>query len=204
MSAERSAQEPEPRRLKTRRRISRAAQHVFRERGIAGTSIEAIVRAAGVSRATFYLHFDGKEAIVREQMREQDGHLLRLYAMLRDVREPNVHAVRDWLQYHVTAARAFRGELYLFSLSTAFDDAARRIVADQRRRVIALLGERFAAFRPDAEDKRGRTRCLLMMFALEQCVAALVHGDVLPDEAAALDEMAGRLATFIEDGAASP
>jgi AcrR family transcriptional regulator len=45
-----------------RERILDAAEQLIGERGCAGTSIEAIVKAAHVSSVTFYEHFDGKEA----------------------------------------------------------------------------------------------------------------------------------------------
>ena len=44
-----------------RERILDAAERLIAERGCAGTSIEAIVKEAGVSSVTFYEFFDGKE-----------------------------------------------------------------------------------------------------------------------------------------------
>jgi len=44
-----------------RERILAAARQAIGERGCAGASIEAIVKAAGVSSVTFYEHFEGKD-----------------------------------------------------------------------------------------------------------------------------------------------
>lgn len=44
-----------------RARLLDATEGLIAEQGCAGTSIEAIVKAAGVSSITFYEHFDGKE-----------------------------------------------------------------------------------------------------------------------------------------------
>jgi AcrR family transcriptional regulator len=44
-----------------RQRLLDAAEALIAERGCAGASIEAIVKAAGVSSVTFYEQFDGKE-----------------------------------------------------------------------------------------------------------------------------------------------
>jgi len=41
-----------------------AAQREFAERGVAGTAISDIVKAAGVAQGTFYLYFAGKDDIV--------------------------------------------------------------------------------------------------------------------------------------------
>ena len=47
-----------------RKRILDAAERLIAERGIAGTSIEAIVKEAGVSSVTFYELFEGKEECI--------------------------------------------------------------------------------------------------------------------------------------------
>ena len=44
----------------TRRRIVAAARKVFVKKGYTRATIEDITAAAGVSRATLYLHFDSK------------------------------------------------------------------------------------------------------------------------------------------------
>ncbi len=44
-----------------RERILDAAERLIAERGIAGASIEALVKEAGVSSVTFYEYFEGKE-----------------------------------------------------------------------------------------------------------------------------------------------
>lgn len=192
---------PEPvtpaRRQRTRKRISRAAQKIFLERGIVGTTMNDIARAAAVSRATIYLHFNSKDAILRDQLEEQDGHLLRLYMGLRDLAVPDARSIREWLDFYVDAVRAFRGELYLFSLSNVFDTDARAFLVGQRRRIIRLLGERYGAFRVDPGDAAGETAAIMTMFQIEQVIAALVHADTLPDEDVALDWLAGELEAFI-------
>lgn len=45
-----------------RERLLAAAERSIAERGCAGTSIEAVVKSAGVSTITFYEHFEDKEA----------------------------------------------------------------------------------------------------------------------------------------------
>ncbi|HEU4905600.1 MAG TPA: TetR/AcrR family transcriptional regulator [Solirubrobacterales bacterium] len=55
--AERAGGSPSPQ----RERIVDAAEQLIAENGVAGTSIEALVKAAGVSSITFYELFEGKE-----------------------------------------------------------------------------------------------------------------------------------------------
>lgn len=53
-------------RLMTREHLMTAALEAFAERGYVAVTIDDIVRRAGVGRATFYLHFDSKAAVLRE------------------------------------------------------------------------------------------------------------------------------------------
>jgi AcrR family transcriptional regulator len=53
-------------RILTRDHILAAALEAFAERGYVGVTIDDIVRRAGIGRATFYLHFDSKAAVLRE------------------------------------------------------------------------------------------------------------------------------------------
>ena len=49
----------------TRQLLVSVARELFAERGYAGTSIEEIIRRAGVARGALYHHFPGKDALFR-------------------------------------------------------------------------------------------------------------------------------------------
>ena len=49
----------------TRQLLVAVARDLFAERGYAGTSIEEIIRRAGVARGALYHHFPGKDALFR-------------------------------------------------------------------------------------------------------------------------------------------
>lgn len=46
--------------------LLRAAEQVFAERGLAGARVEDIAKLAGVSKGAFYLHFESKEAALKQ------------------------------------------------------------------------------------------------------------------------------------------
>lgn len=46
--------------------LLRAAEEVFAERGMAGAKVEDISKRAGLSKGAFYLHFESKEAALKE------------------------------------------------------------------------------------------------------------------------------------------
>ena len=54
------------RKASSRKRIRQAAYELFSQFGVDKVSITDIARKAGVSPATIYNNFDGKEALVRE------------------------------------------------------------------------------------------------------------------------------------------
>ena len=57
---------PRPRvdRARKRAELAGVAARVFGERGVTGTAVSDIVRAAGVAQGTFYLYFDSKDDVL--------------------------------------------------------------------------------------------------------------------------------------------
>jgi AcrR family transcriptional regulator len=55
----------------TRERIFRAAVKLFAEHGYADTTVDRIVREAGVAKGTFFVHFATKDAVITELTRNQ-------------------------------------------------------------------------------------------------------------------------------------
>jgi TetR/AcrR family transcriptional repressor of nem operon len=52
----------------TREHILATAESIILERGYAGTSIEDIIQAAGITKGGFFYHFDGKNDLARKLM----------------------------------------------------------------------------------------------------------------------------------------
>lgn len=70
-------------REETRTRLLDAALTEFRRVGVAAAQVEDIVRAAGVARGTFYLHFPTKDHVLLESVcRDQEPLAARLTACL--------------------------------------------------------------------------------------------------------------------------
>jgi len=59
---------PAERKLQTRARIVAAAERLIKVRGPQGTSVEAVMREAGLTVGGFYAHFPSKEALVDEAL----------------------------------------------------------------------------------------------------------------------------------------
>src|SRR5436190_18816156 len=52
--------------IQTKRRVVDEAARLFRERGLAGTGIDEVMRAARLTHGGFYSHFRGKEALAAD------------------------------------------------------------------------------------------------------------------------------------------
>nr|WP_294549769.1 TetR/AcrR family transcriptional regulator [uncultured Rhodopila sp.] len=61
--------EPTSRRIETRQRILDAAGLLFRQHGIDGVGVDAVMKQAGLTHGGFYAHFASKEALAAEVAR---------------------------------------------------------------------------------------------------------------------------------------
>ena len=55
--------------------ILAAARHLFLEQGFGSTSMDAVAKRAGVSKATLYVHFENKERLFAEVVGQARAHL---------------------------------------------------------------------------------------------------------------------------------
>jgi AcrR family transcriptional regulator len=67
----------------TRDHLFTVAMRLFEERGYPEVSIEEIVRAAGVARGTFYVHFPSKDDVLIELIRRSDERIVERIAAAR-------------------------------------------------------------------------------------------------------------------------
>lgn len=54
----------EKRSTETKEKIVKSAEVLFRERGFENTSVDSIVKKAGISKGAFYVHFNSKDEII--------------------------------------------------------------------------------------------------------------------------------------------
>jgi AcrR family transcriptional regulator len=85
-------------RMDTRRRLLEAGARVFAEKGIARARAADICRAAGVAVGTLYLHFDDKEALLRELLFRG---VTELGARLRQSFEASPDSVEEIVRHQV-------------------------------------------------------------------------------------------------------
>jgi AcrR family transcriptional regulator len=81
----------------TRRRLLAAARKLFRLRGVEQASMEDIAAAANASRATIYLYFAGKPALLEALLEEDWAAQIRLFERLGTLDMRVSDQLGDWV-----------------------------------------------------------------------------------------------------------
>lgn len=149
---------------RTRARLVEAALAEFRRQGFERASIAAIAEAAGVSRPTFYFHFDTKEDLLREV-------LLAMQEDLAD-RTARTSGLRAALSVLVEGVLALQAEVgaEVFAEMLRAQTRAGQPDRDEPGPVATVLAERFAEgavageLRAGLEPERAQRLCLAALF----------------------------------------
>jgi AcrR family transcriptional regulator len=182
----------------TRHRIIRAARGCFLSDGIAETSFDDIARRAGVSRATVYLHYARKDALLLGMLEEDWEAQAVLFAALPAKAEGPDDFAR-WLGQMIAAYGARRESMGLYALVLGQDPGIADLLEVQRRRLLAILGERFACFDlADDPSPAKRVSAYLMLVQIEQFCLMSMRADWGDALDAGINLLACRLAAFVE------
>lgn len=152
----------------TRAAIIAAAREQFDRHGYTATTAEAVARAAGISRATFYLHFRSKADVVVELMRAREPEIASAYVALDAMTDPGHADVVAWLEEHASLWRAHRMEFMAMEQALAHETA----VADEwfamHRRTQELMVHLASRCSDDTEWERTRTQVMTLMMAIDR------------------------------------
>lgn len=89
----------------TRRRLLVCARQQFRTAGVDPVAMEDIASAAAVSRATVYLHFAGKPALLRALLEEDWASQKQLFERLRRVNFADGENLAAWVRRAASGMR---------------------------------------------------------------------------------------------------
>lgn len=179
----------------TRARIAEAARTCFYDKGVGETSFEDIAVAAGVRRATVYLHYANKNAILAELLSHNLEEVRRIYERLCGLGAYDVASLRKWLESYVRALVRHREAMRLFQIAMATDDSVRVMIEDYREAVVRSLGTRFAAFAP--ESGRVHAAAVLMVVKIDFVADAAAQPAPRLEAAAAIDLVAEELSAML-------
>lgn len=158
---------------RTHRRLLDAAGELFLEHGYARTTVGDLIRAVGVSRATFYAHFASKDAVLRELMTQVWDAATAAYAGFAELPDCSETAVRGWLEGLLDAWLRY-GRLTLLVNELLAVDLVAQSRERERRNVAVLIGNG-RHWQHLARDEAER-RAQLLIFQLERCMLEWVFG----------------------------
>jgi len=154
---------PERKRQLVRQEIARAAWLLFAERGYEDTTVEAIARAAGVSRRSFFRYFSSKEDVVVGTSDALAEDVLAAFAR-RPKHEPPLVAIERALRPAIETRLADAAESRAIISLLRESRTLRRALLERHAR----LEERLAvliAVRTGADPRRDPTPALLAFLA---------------------------------------
>ena len=130
----------------SRQRLLAAAERTFCRDGYIDTSVDDIIREAGVSRPTFYRHFDSKIAVAMELYDRHTKVSLAGWLQIGDQNYADPATVLAWITMLFDFAESKRETYRIFvemgSVEPRFVDRVKVIVPT----IIEQLGERIPAF----------------------------------------------------------
>lgn len=148
----------------TRSTIMDAAEELILDRGFAGTTVEAIIDRAGLTKGSFFYHFDTKDdlarAIVRRYAELDAEHLRTNLARAEeesgDPLEQVIHFVRLFEEDMEELTEPYPGCLFASYCyqNQLFDEETFGIVEDGLLRWRRLLGEKLRATMEEHEPRR--------------------------------------------------
>ncbi|CAN5218735.1 hypothetical protein BH10PSE13_BH10PSE13_10800 [soil metagenome] len=180
----------------TRRRIIDAARKCFYEQGVADVSVEQIARVAAVGRATLYLHFPNKDAILLDLLSLDMIAVRKIFAKLFALDPFTLAAVQDWLANYIQTLGAHRDAMRLAHTGVAITDAARTLLHDHHEALAAMMAARFPALIDGTE--RSRVRLMLMLARLDHFADAAAEEPPRLDPAAGIDLVSRELIALVE------
>jgi AcrR family transcriptional regulator len=163
----RGATRQEQQKQDSRGRILAAAKEVLSQTGYAAMRVEDVIARAGISRATFYKHFDSKFAIGGALHAEFAPRLSAHYDLLLDYEEPTEAQLIDWVGGLVDLYRTEKDLIVAFAHMLAIEPAFHPIMINIIRETEERWAQRIPAFRvpssdaPDAMKARIESRLLL-------------------------------------------
>jgi TetR/AcrR family transcriptional repressor of nem operon len=145
----------------TRARIIQAASTLFRQHGIDGVGIDAVMHAAGLTHGGFYGHFPSKEALVAEVSAASLGRAAARWERIAD-QEQLEAALEGIVAGYLDPAHVAEVEQGCV-LTTLGPEVARRTEA---REALARSIERMVAVLARLQPTRGRERALAVLSTL--------------------------------------
>jgi len=188
----------------SRAHIRKAARTCFLRDGVGDVTMEAVAAEAGIRRATLYLYYPGKNALLLDLLEQSLRATDRIYLRLRDLPRLDLAAVRGWLAYYLREVEAHAGAVDLFRSAILPDEKLRQLLREHNERTIELLAPRYACFDlsglTGAERERRRFRAETLLSTIEKFCSEARLADYHLDREIGLDVLSEKLLAELAEG----
>lgn len=187
----------------TRARIRRAARVCFAKADLRTVSLEDIAAEAGIGRATLYLYYPNKTALLSELIAQNLRATDRIYGRLLDLPAVTLSNVRDWVAAYVNGVRENNDGLNLFYADITLNEEVWQLIEAHRWRTIAALGQRYPALDVTIDDEgvaRRKCEAVMAIATIEHFCGAAARPDFQLDRDAGIDILAEHLLALLARG----
>ncbi|MCK0516742.1 TetR/AcrR family transcriptional regulator [Williamsia sp. DF01-3] len=154
--------------VRTREAIIDASRRLFLERGYAGTRINNITDACGISRAGFYTYFRDKREVFNTIGEETYKEIVAVVSLWSDMPSPaSLGDVTSWVRQYFSFMDQHGAFIFSSTQSAPTDDEFRRNSQRTQMRVAWLLGTNLVA-RQQRRYEAPEALGLTMMAMLDQ------------------------------------
>lgn len=167
--------------------LLQAAEELFAEQGYAATTIEQIASRAGASRATFYLHFEGKwQAAAALIERRLMPETVEYYQRLDALGVPDRDQLRAWLDDALGFYQRHRQDLTIYRQAVGIEPQLAALQPEYLGRCADAMSGFLERWGEDRREE-ARLRLSLLIIQLTDFVTDWVLGYWKTDRQVVLD-----------------
>jgi TetR/AcrR family transcriptional repressor of nem operon len=141
----------------SKEKLVRAARNLMLAQGYPITSVDEIIDAAGVSKGSFYHHFDSKEELALTAMHEflADGAALMMNGPFRDIANPRKRAIAFLQHVESITMRLWNHGCLLVMFSVELAGTSPRVREETSAALLSLIDRVGAILRPLTKEGGG-------------------------------------------------
>jgi TetR/AcrR family transcriptional regulator, transcriptional repressor for nem operon len=163
----------------SKEKLIRAARNLMLAKGYPVTSVDEIIDAAGVSKGSFYHHFDSKEELALTAMHEflADGAALMMNGPFRDIADPRKRAIAFLKHVESITLRLWNHGCLLVMFSVELAGTSPRVREETSAVLLSLIDRVGAILRP--LTKEGGGTMPMTASAMANMYMALIDGSLV-------------------------
>jgi AcrR family transcriptional regulator len=158
----------EEQKLMTRERLLDAAFEIFARSGFRNTTIDEIVKRAGATRATFYLHFNDKIDVAAGLGRRSGPAVARSFRDLDNVTDPTPEKIRAWVTDYFESRRESTVLNHVLNEAITSEVKFAQEYIEYLGRIADLVMVNTLGRFPEDRRARGRSKIILLIIMLQR------------------------------------